>query len=96
MNTAKSFEPFSTVPELFKAGDDDLLMVSDNDEGDPSLTVNQYTDLAPDFKRQPAKGFRHFWRDDGSRWGASTVEIVQSTNLICFKAAYIAVDFDVI
>lgn len=55
MDTAKAFESVSTGPGSFQIGDDDLLMVSDNDDVDPSLSVNENSNLPSNFKRQLAE-----------------------------------------
>ena len=57
VDAAQSLQPLSTGTQPLEAGNDDLLMVADDDEGDPPLTIDQDPDLAAYFERQFTKGF---------------------------------------
>jgi hypothetical protein len=51
VDTAQSLQPLSTGTQPFEAGNDDLLMVADDDEGDPALTIDQDSNLTAYFGR---------------------------------------------
>jgi hypothetical protein len=94
VDTAKTFQTPPAGPIFLQIRDHNLLVVSHHDIGGPALAVDQYSDLAPDFKRESANGLGEFRRDDVSRWGSSTIKISQAANLIGLQSARMSLDFD--
>jgi hypothetical protein len=51
-------------------------MVANHDMGYPASAVDQEADLTADLIRELGDGLAKFWRNDKSRWGSATIEIV--------------------
>ena len=69
-------------------------MIANQDMSNPTSAVNQETDLTADFIRELCNSLGNFWRDDKSRRGFSTVEIIEAANLACLQSACLSVDLD--
>jgi len=61
MHTPEAFQTSPTRSIFFDVRDDNLLMVADHDMGNPTLPVNQKTNLAADFKRKLANRLGKLW-----------------------------------
>jgi len=67
VHTSKPLQASFSIAVLFQIGDDNLLVVANDDKGCPAPAVNQDTDLAADFKRELTNGFGKIRRYDVSR-----------------------------
>ena len=94
MHTAQPFQTRPTGSIFFKIRDHDRLVVANHYMGYPALAVDQQPDLTVDFKRELANGFGEFWRDDKTRCGSATVEVVQAADLVCLQSARLSVNLD--
>lgn len=94
VHTAEAFQTPPAGSIFLKIRDHDRLVVADHYMGYPALAVDQETDLAVDFKREPANGLGEFRRDDKGRRGPATVEIVQAADLVCLQSARLSVNLD--
>jgi hypothetical protein len=91
VHTAEAFQPSPTRSIFFEIGDDNRLVIANHDMGYPASTIDQQTDLTADFMRELGNGLGKFWRDDKSRWGSPTIEIVQAADLVCLQSACLSV-----
>ena len=94
VHTAEPFQTRSTGSIFLKIRDHNRLVVADHYMGYPALTVDQEPDLTADFKRKLANGLGEFWRDDKSRCGSATVQVVQAADLVCLQSACLSVNLD--
>jgi hypothetical protein len=62
--------------------------------GNPTLAVNQETNLAADFKRELGNCLDELGRDNKGWRGSTTVEIVQAADLVCLQPACLSVNLD--
>jgi hypothetical protein len=61
VHTPEALQTSSTRSIFFDVRDDNLLVVADHDMGNPTLAVNQKTNLAADFKRELRDGLGELW-----------------------------------
>jgi len=94
VHTAEAFQPSPAGSIFLKIGNDDPLMAANHDMCYPALTVDQEADLTADFKGELANGLGKFWRDNRSRWGSPTVELVQTADLVCLQSTCLSVYLD--
>lgn len=56
--------------------------------------IDQKSDLTADFRRDLGDRLGKFRRDDESRRGFPSVEVIQAANLICLQSACLSVNLD--
>ena len=91
---AETFQASRTRSIFLEIGDHDRLVVADDYMGYPALAVDQEPDLTADFIRELANGLGEFRRDDKSRCGSATVEVLQAADLVCLQSAHLSVNLD--
>ena len=92
VHAPEAFQTPSARPVFFDVGDNNLLVVANHDMGNPTLAVNQETNLAADFKRKLGKRLAELWRNNKGGRGSATVEIVQAADLVCLESTCLSVN----
>ena len=85
VNAADALEAVRGCSELAHLGDDNAVVVPDDDGCDPSFTVDEQTELAVDFKGEAADIEAEFRREDILRWRAAPVQVFDTPDLILFQ-----------
>lgn len=83
VHTAETFQAPSTRAIFLKIREHDRLVAADYYMGYPALAVDQETDLAADFKREPGNCLGEFRRDNKGRCGSPAVEVIQAADVVC-------------
>ncbi len=76
VHTAEASQAPPSRSIFLNVRDDNRLMVANHDMGYPASAVDQEADLTVDLIRELGDGLAKFWRNDKSRWGSATIEIV--------------------